>query len=69
MIALKDTGLTTCVVKTDLVKPEQMTGSCELCMLTGGVIKRFPTATVEIDTPFYKGVPKSCVWTTQYRKS
>ena len=68
MIALRHTGSTTCVVKTDLVKPEQMTGSYELCMLTDGVIKRFPTATVEIDTPFYKGCAK-VLCTTQYRKS
>ena len=27
-------------------------------MLIDGVIKRFPTATVEIDTPFYKGCAK-----------
>ena len=58
MIALRDTGSTACVVKTDFVKPEQMTGSYELCMLIDGVIKHFPTATVEIDTPFYKGCAK-----------
>ena len=50
------------VVKTELVRPEQMTGSCELCMLTDGVVKQFPTATVETDTPFYKGHAKAvCV--------
>ena len=58
MIALRDTGSTTCVVKTDLVKPEQMTGSYELRMLIDGVVKRFPMATIEIDTPFCKGCAK-----------
>jgi len=47
------------VVKTELVRPEQMTGSCELCMLNNGVVKQFPTATVDIDTPFYKGYAKA----------
>ena len=59
VIALRDTGSTTCVVKTELVRPEQMTGSYELCMLIDGVVKQFPTATVEIDTPFYKGHAKA----------
>jgi len=56
---LRDTGSTTCVVKTELVGPEQMTGSYELCMLIDGVVKQFPTATVEIDMPFYKGHVKA----------
>jgi len=32
-IVMRDTGSTTCVVKKSLIKPEQMTGSYELCML------------------------------------
>ena len=52
VLALRDTGSATCVVKTYLVKPEQMTGSHELCMLIDGVVKRFPTAIVHIDAPF-----------------
>ena len=47
------------VVKTELVRPEQMTGSYELCMLIDGVVKQFPTATAESDTPFYKGHAKA----------
>ena len=35
-----------------------MTRSYELWMLIDGVVKRFPTAIVEIDTPFYKGRAK-----------
>ena len=31
---------TTCVVRSSLVKPEQMTGSYELCMLIDGVVKK-----------------------------
>ena len=35
-----------------------MTGSHELCMLIDGVVKRFPTAIVHTDTPFYVGETK-----------
>jgi len=50
---LRDTGSTTCVVKSSLIKPEQMTGTHELCMLIDGVVKRYPTAVVELETPYY----------------
>jgi len=35
---LRNTGSTACVVKMSLVKHEQMTGSCELCMLIDKVV-------------------------------
>ena len=57
-LVLRDTGSTTCVVKSSLVKPEQMTGSYELCMLIDGVVKCYPTAVVELDTPYYTGTAK-----------
>ena len=40
-IVMRDTGSTTCVVKKSRVKPEQMTGSYELCMLIDGIVKRY----------------------------
>jgi len=54
-IVMRDTGSTTCVVKKSLVKPEQMTGSYELCMLTDGIVKHYPTAMMELDTPYFIG--------------
>ena len=51
---MRDTGSTTCVVKRSLVEAEQMTGTHELCMLIDGVVKRFPTAIVKINTPYMK---------------
>jgi len=57
-IVMRDTGSTTCVVKKSLVKPEQMTGSYELCRLIDGVVKRYPTAMVELDTPYFIGKTK-----------
>ena len=55
---LSDTGSTTCVVKSSLVRPEQMTGSHDLCMLVDGVVKRYPTAMVELKTTYYTGAGK-----------
>ena len=57
-IVMRDTGFTTCVVKKSLVKREQMTGSYELCMLIDGIFKRYPTAMVELDTPYFSGRTK-----------
>ena len=56
---VRDTGSTSCVVKTSLVKPDQMTGDYELCMLIDGVVKRFPTAIVHLDTPYFTGEVKA----------
>ena len=57
-MVLRDTGSTTFVVKSSLVSPEQMTGSHELCMLIDGFVKRYPTAVVELTTPYYTGTAK-----------
>jgi len=58
IIVMRDTGSTTCVVKKSLVKLEQMTGSYELCRLIDGVVKCYPTAMVELDTPYFIGKTK-----------
>ena len=39
-------------------KPEQMTGSYELCMLIDRIVKRYPTAMVELDTRYFSGRTK-----------
>ena len=36
-----------------------MTGTYELCMLIDGVIKRYPTAVVELKTPYCTGTVKA----------
>ena len=56
---MTDTGSSTCVVKQSLVEVEQMTGNYELCILIDEVVKRFPTAVVKINTPYYKGTVKA----------
>ena len=57
-LVIRDTGSTTCVATSSLVKPEQMTGTYELCMLIDGVVKRYATAVVDLDTPYYTGMAK-----------
>jgi len=39
----------------DYVRDEQLTGHKEACVLIDGVVKYYPTAIVELNTPFYKG--------------
>jgi len=56
---LRDTGSTTCVIKSSLVHPEQYTGLYGRCVLIDGVGKCFPTAIMKVDTPFFKGVTKA----------
>ena len=51
----RDSGSTSCVVRTDVVREAQKTGSSYLCMLIDGTIKRFPMANVDLDTPYLSG--------------
>ena len=48
------------VLKSALTKPQKMTGMYKLCMLIDGVVKRYryPTAVVELKTPYYTGTAK-----------
>jgi len=43
---MRDTGSTVCMVKSTPVKPEQMTGSYDWCVLVDGTMKQYPTAVV-----------------------
>jgi transposase InsO family protein len=56
---MRDTGCSTVVIRQDLVKKEDMTGRKEACVLIDGVVKYYPTAIVDLDTPFYKGKAKA----------
>jgi hypothetical protein len=46
---LRDSGCTTVCVKASLVHPDQHTGKREACVLINGVVKCYPTATIDID--------------------
>ena len=52
---MRDSGSTSCVVRTDLVRETQKTGTAFLCMLIDGTVKRYPTTIVELDTPYLSG--------------
>ena len=53
---MRDTGSTACMVRSSLVEPEQVTGSYDWCVLVDGTMKRYHTAVVEPDTPYYSGI-------------
>ena len=52
---LRDSGCSTAVVRTELVRPDQMTGSERVCILIDGTEKTFPVARVCVDSPFFVG--------------
>ena len=52
---MRDSGSTSCVIRTNLVSEAQKTSTTSLCMLIDGTVKRYPTAIVELDTPYLSG--------------
>ena len=52
---LRDSGCSGVVVKSCYVKPSQMTGDVKTCILIDGTVRRYPLATILIDTPYYVG--------------
>jgi RNase H-like domain found in reverse transcriptase/Reverse transcriptase (RNA-dependent DNA polymerase)/Integrase zinc binding domain/Integrase core domain len=53
--ALRDSGCSTVVVRRSLVTEEQLTGHERVCVLIDGTVRRNPTATINVDTPYLKG--------------
>ena len=49
---MRDSGSTSYVVRLDLVRETQKTGTTSLCMLIDSTVRRYPTAIVELDTPY-----------------
>jgi hypothetical protein len=52
---LRDTGCSTAAIREDLVGQTQFTGEETTCILIDGTQRKFPLASVYIDTPFYTG--------------
>ena len=52
---LRDSGSSTCVVKTGLVSNEQYTGAIQSVRLIDGTLRRFPVARVRVDSPYFCG--------------
>ena len=56
---MRDTGCSTVVVRHGLIEANQLTGKQEACVLIDGVVKYYPTAIIDLDTPFFKGKTKA----------
>lgn len=52
---LRDTGCGGVVIRKNLVKPEQMTGQIQKCVLADGSVVDADVAEVEVDSPYYSG--------------
>ena len=52
---LRDTGCTNAVVRSSLVRKDQLTRRQTYCALIDGTVKRFPVAMIQVDTPYYTG--------------
>ena len=52
---LRDTGCSSAVVKAELVKEGELTGTRRRCTLIDGTSREFGVARVEVNTPFYSG--------------
>ena len=50
---VRDTASSITIVRSNLVKPEQMTDQTVTCMLADGCVKVFKFAEVDIITPYY----------------
>ena len=49
---LRDSGCSTCVVRANLVKPNQLTGETQSVKLIDGTIRNFPVARINVDSPY-----------------
>ena len=52
---LRDSGCSTAVVKLSLVKPNQITGNYQHCVLIDGTMRKVEVANIYVSTPFYAG--------------
>ena len=53
---LRDTGCSSAVVRSELVKSDEYTGNYQTCTLIDGTIRTFPLADIYVDTPFFRGM-------------
>lgn len=52
---IRDTGCGGVVIRKNLVKPEQMTGQIQKCVLTDSSVVDADVAVVEVDSPYFSG--------------
>ena len=64
---LRDTGCSGAVVKSSLVKQDEMTGENKACRLIDGTVLHVPIAIIHVDTPYITGQIKvMCMKTPIY---
>ena len=61
---MRDTGCSSVVVKSDLVRLRQYTGKGKECMLIDGTVRRFPRAFIWVGTDYYVGEVEALVMST-----
>ena len=52
---LRDTGCSGVVVRQDVVESGQMTGQFKHCVMIDSTVRKFPTARINIRTPYFSG--------------
>lgn len=58
---LRDTGCSSGLVRASLVKEEDYTGENRSCVLIDANIRKFPDATISMETPYYSGTVEALV--------
>ena len=58
---MRDTGCTTIGVRRSLINPARLTGRQVQCVTFGGNVEVYPTALVDIATPYISGTYEACV--------
>ena len=59
VVALRDTGCSSVVVRTELVKETQLTGENQVCFLIDGTIRKVAVAEIQVCSPYFTGVVKA----------
>ena len=52
---LRDSGCSGVVVRRSLVRADCLTGKNKLCVLVDGTVRKFPVASIFVDTPYFTG--------------
>ena len=55
---LRDTGCNSGVIRTKLVDTSCLTGEKQSCLLIDGTLRKYPTAIIHVDTPYFIGTLK-----------
>ena len=59
IVALRDTGCSSVVVRTELVQDAQFTGNTQTCLLIDGTIRKVPVAEIQVCSPYFTGDVKA----------